>query len=184
MKCAVQVLCKSAPVQTSTYRYVQVRTSTYWYVLVCTIYDIPVPACHAPCCTCLGILVLPCTILYCLVPIWGILYLLVPSYLVPNLRYLVLAGTVLYRLVRIGEVLYLLVPSCSKLRNLVLPCTILYRLVPIGEFLYLLVLVQTGTYQYRPVRSNLPVYVQVYRIPDAGKQARFDKRAQGSLEGL
>jgi hypothetical protein len=45
MKCAVQVLCKSAPVQTSTYRYVQVRTSTYWYVLVCTIYDIPVPAC-------------------------------------------------------------------------------------------------------------------------------------------
>ncbi len=39
--------------------------------------------------------------------------------------------------------------------------------VPIGEFLYLLVLlVQTGKYQYVSVRSNLPVYVQVYRIPD------------------
>jgi hypothetical protein len=86
--------------------------------------------------------------------------------LVPDLRYLVLAGTVLYRLVPIGETLYLLVPSCSKLRNLVLPCTNLYLLVPSGEILYLLVLVQTGTYQYRPVRSNFPVYVQVYRIPD------------------
>ncbi len=55
---------------------------------------------------------------------------------------------------------------------------ILNKLVPlaIGEFLYLLVLVQTGTYQYVPVRSNLPVYVQVYRIPD--DFYRFQTRMQ------
>ncbi len=116
----------------------------------------PVPVwefwhCPVPSCTVLYQLGRSCTCLYCLVP---------------SLPYLVLAGTVLYSLVPTGEILYLLVPSCSKLRNLALPCTILYRLEPIGEFLYLLVLVQTGTYQYRPVRSNLPVYVQVYRIPD------------------
>jgi hypothetical protein len=151
MKCAVQVLCKSAPVYTSnsTYQYILVRTCMYYilYLLVLS--------CNIPSCTCLGILVLPGTILYCLVPM-GKSYTCLYS-LVPNLGYLVLAGTVLYRLVLIGEILYLLVPSCTKLRNLVLPCTNLYRLVPIGEILYLLVLVQTGQYQYRPVRSNLLV---------------------------
>ena len=93
MKCAVQVLCKSAPVYTSnsTYQYILVRTCMYYilYLLVLS--------CNIPSCTCLGILVLPGTILYCLVPM-GKSFTCLYS-LVPNLGYLVLAGTVLYRLV-------------------------------------------------------------------------------------
>ena len=59
--------------------------------------------------------------------------------------------------------MYLFGKSGIALYHLVLACTNRGILVLAGTGR-----VQTGTYQYRPVRSNLPVYVQGYRVPDAG----------------
>ena len=120
-------------------------------------------------------LVLTCTILYRLVPIGEIWYLLVPSCTKFKISctcwyHLVQACTNWVNLVPSctnRKILYFHVPSCTKPKNLVLPCTIMYKLVPACTNLVNPVPTGTGTYQFIPVRTNLLVFVQVYRIPDA-----------------
>ncbi len=130
-----------------------------WYSCTCLYGHVqyhPVPSC-----TCLGNLVLTCTILYSLVPIREILCSLVLSCTKPKI-----SCTCWYRLVQ----------SWTNRVHLVLACTVWYQTKKSGTALYHLVLACTywgnlvlagsGTYLYILVRTNLPLFVQVYRIPD------------------
>ena len=121
----------------------------YLYVLYIIFLYLLVLSCNVPSCTCLGILVLPCTILYRLVPIREILYLLVLSCTKPTI-----SCTCWYRLV----------PSCTNLGNLVLAGTVLFQTKKSGTALYhlvlactnrgILVLAGTGTDWYVPVQTS------------------------------